>query len=174
MGFHRAILGAGAGALMLAVVVPSGHAGAAVAGSTSQTGTAVTHALPSYVHDGVGAHLSPSSLPESQTITDAPGNVFVATTGVPVPEPAAGPADLISASASDDGTSVTFSAITKTLNNPSTDPNWLNNTYIGWGIAPSGPARHLFRLFPTESRRQLRRGTHLCRDRHPGQLYGDP
>jgi hypothetical protein len=145
---HHAILGAGLGALALATVVPSGHAGAAAADATGRTGPVVSHSLPSYVHDGVAAHLTPSSLPESQTITDTPGNVYVATTGVPVPEPAAGPADLISASASDNGTSVTFSAITKQLNNPATDPNWLNNTYIGWGIAPNpGMAPTYFAYF---------------------------
>ena len=137
MRLHHAILGAGLGTLMLTGVVPSGLAGAAAAASTDAKGAPVTHSLPTYVREGVAAHAVPFSIPQNQTITDTTGNVYVATTGVAVPEPTAGPADLISASASDNGTSVTFSAITEQLNDPATDPNWLNNTYIGWGIAPS-------------------------------------
>ncbi len=58
--------------------------------------------------------------------------------------PTSNPADLISATAADDGTNITFSAKTVDLNNPATDPNWHNNTYIGWGIDPtfSGTAKY--------------------------------
>jgi len=55
-----------------------------------------------------------------------------------VPEPKADLADLVSASVTDTGTSVNFSASTVNLADPSTDPDWRNDTYIGWGIVPAG------------------------------------
>ncbi len=74
-----------------------------------------------------------------------PGNVYYqAPPPTLVNPPTSNPADLISATAADDGTNLTFSAKTVDLNNPATDPNWHNNTYIGWGIDPtfSGTAKY--------------------------------
>ena len=76
---------------------------------------------------------SPSSF------TQASGDVrYQAPPGNPVTGPTPDPnvADLVYATANDDGTTVSFSAKTQHAGNPATDPNWLNNTYIGWAIDP--------------------------------------
>jgi hypothetical protein len=86
-------------------------------------------------------HLAVGHTPVSQSasISQAPGDVrYQAPPGNQVSGPSPDPnvADLVSATAADDGTTVSFSAKTQTLNDPATDPNWLNNTYIGWAIDP--------------------------------------
>ena len=86
-----------------------------------------------------GAAVSHGPTPTTASITQASGDVrFQAPPGnlVPGPTPDPNVADLVHATASDDGTTVSFSALTNTLSDPATDPNWLNNTYIGWAIDP--------------------------------------
>jgi hypothetical protein len=73
--------------------------------------------------------------PDTVTITGAAGDVYYAVGGkVPAPESAA--ADLISASATDTGTTVSLSARTVAMDNPMTDPNWRNVTFIAWVLDP--------------------------------------
>ena len=122
---------------------------------------ALVHQLPSYVQSSGSStparartrHLSDAT---TASVSDVPGNVYYASGGLVVgPNPNPEPADLISAAASDDGTTVSFSAVTAQLNNPSTDPNWRNDTYIGWAIDPdfSGTPKYFayFQLNPDGS-----------------------
>ncbi len=87
---------------------------------------------------GVPASTTTTTAPQPMavTITGLPGDVYTAT-GQPVAAPASDPADLISASASDDGTTLHLSAKTVALNDPKSDPNWRNVTYIAWLLDPT-------------------------------------
>ena len=109
--------------------------------------------LPWFVQSQIAGsmqHASHASVPtaataQTQTVTDGPGNVYYAKPPATlVNSPASDPADLISATASDDGTNVTLSAMTVALNDPTTDPNWRNASYIAWAIDPnfSGSAKY--------------------------------
>jgi hypothetical protein len=99
------------------------------------------HALPSYVDlsgSAGGAHGAHLAFDQTQSVTDTPGDVyFLAGRPVLGPTPDPAPADLISATATDNGSNLTFSAKTVALNDPSSDPNWRHNTFIGWGIDPN-------------------------------------
>jgi hypothetical protein len=101
-------------------------------------GLALAAALPA-LQGGIAAAGTPDghTASQTQTVTQAPGGVTYQAGGA-VSSPTADPADLISASATDDGTTLSLSAKTVALNDPATDPNWRNNTYIGWAINPSG------------------------------------
>jgi hypothetical protein len=115
---QRLLVGVG---LTLAVGLPA-LAGGAAGAATPPVGGAVAH-----------------TPPQTQTVTQAPGDVTYQAGGTvtgPTPDP--NPADLISATATDDGTTLSFSAKTVALYDPATDPNWRNNTYIGWAIDTSG------------------------------------
>lgn len=135
------LTGVGGGAASLALIVGLSACMSNYAGATGaiSSGKVLHHVLPSYVKEGAprtstGQHVATA---QSVTVTDPPGNVYYANGG-PVNGSIADPADLISATASDDGTTMTFSATTVALNNPTIDRNWLNdNTYIGWAIDPT-------------------------------------
>ncbi len=74
------------------------------------------------------------------------------------PNPNPDVADLTYASAADNGTTISFTAMTKDLVDPSTDPNWLNNTYIGWAIEPDVERQaDLLRVLPAQSQRHVQR-----------------
>ncbi len=74
------------------------------------------------------------------------------------PNPNPDVADLTYASAADNGTTISFTALTKDLVDPSTDPNWLNNTYIGWAISPTSSGKPIYyRVLPTQSQRHVQR-----------------
>ena len=134
--------------LAAAVVVPIVESGPAGASPSSQVSVA-TVAPASAPQHVVPAHASPTapvaaphggtSYPQFSSFTQPKGPVVYQKGGgvVTGPDPDPEPADLIYASAADDGTTLTFTAKTFDLVNPSTDPNWLNNTYIGWAIDPT-------------------------------------
>jgi hypothetical protein len=131
-------IGVGALILLAALTIPSAPAGAAQAGNATAD---PNHSLPWYATPP-----SPTGRPvvghvpvsPSQTVTDAPGNVYYqAPPPTLVSSPKSDPADLISASATDDGTTLTFTAKTVALTDPTTDLNWRNNSYIGWAIDPN-------------------------------------
>ncbi|MGA2835979.1 MAG: hypothetical protein ABSF84_05220 [Acidimicrobiales bacterium] len=127
--------------LAVAVVAPIAASGAAGADpvSTLPPASVSQHEVPSYAQAPTGHVLAPrGGAPQFESYTQAPGDVMYQGGGVvsgPTPDP--DPADLVYASADDDGTTLSFTAKTEALDNPSTDPNWLNNTYIGWAIDPT-------------------------------------
>ena len=86
------------------------------------------------------------SYPQSSSYSQAPGNVTYQHGGVvtgPVPDPT--PADLVSASASDNGNTLQFTAKTPATVPPTSDPNWRKNTYVGWAIDPNFSGKPLYR-----------------------------
>jgi len=85
------------------------------------------------------------SYPQSSSYSQAPGNVTYQHGGVvtgPVPDPT--PADLVSASASDNGNTLQFTAKTPATVPPTSDPNWRKNTYVGWAIDPNFSGKPLY------------------------------
>ena len=135
----RAAMGAAALALLGAPICASPAAAGAV--GTGRPSGDPHHTLPSYVLGGTSVSRSPGDhvvATEMQAVTDTPGNVYYqAPPPTLVNPPVSSPADLISATAADDGVNITFSARTVDLNDPTVDPNWRNNTYIGWAIDPA-------------------------------------
>ena len=101
----------------------------------------VGSAAPAGAAASAPASLPPTSRPPqtATTFSQAPGDVTL-----PGGRPRqSGPSrqspswpDLITRTATDDGTTISFSAKTVALSDPTTDPNWRNNTYIGWAIDP--------------------------------------
>ncbi len=86
-----------------------------------------------------GGSVAHGPLPQTSSFSQLAGDVrYQAPPGnlVTGPSPDPNVADLVNATATDDGTTVSFTAKTNTLSDPATDPNWLNNTYIGWAIDP--------------------------------------
>jgi hypothetical protein len=129
--------------LAVTVVMPilassPGGASPIAAGSTSAS---PQHQVPSYARASTGAAQVPGahgSTSPFESVTQAPGDVTYQAGGVVTgPNPDPDPADLISATADDNGSTIAFTATTVALNDPSTDPNWRNNTYIGWAIDPT-------------------------------------
>ena len=123
-------------ALVLSSAVFLSVSGATEPVPPGSTTTDVQHQLPSYVSPKASSGMLAAHA-QTQTVTDSPGNVYnEEQPPTLVPPPTSDPADLISATATDDGVNFTFSAKTVALNDPSTDPNWRNDTYIGWAIDP--------------------------------------
>ncbi|MHB1777709.1 MAG: hypothetical protein ACYCU7_17230 [Acidimicrobiales bacterium] len=82
---------------------------------------------------------------DTSSVTSAPGGVTYVKTGASIGAPQSDPADITSASATDDGTTLTFTAQTVSSGQagytpvgPGADPNWLNDTYIGWQLNTTG------------------------------------
>jgi hypothetical protein len=135
----RLVMAASAGLLGvtgLVSMVGAVAAGAATAGKVHNPPPAV---------GGAQASVRPgATTSDSQSVSDSPGNVYyVYSTSSNPQAPPAGPsydaADLINATATDDGTTLTFTAQTVASKaggyNPQSDPNWMNDTYIGWQLS---------------------------------------
>jgi hypothetical protein len=143
--------GAGVGAGILFLLASTTFLSASVAAADPVHAGGATalrvHTLPPYATppDTISSHAAVGGRAiQTESVTDTPGNVY--NEELPptlVSSPTSDPADVISASATDDGTNFTFTAMTVALNDPSTDPNWRNDTYIGWAIEPTTSA------FPT-------------------------
>ena len=142
MRFHGSLsrigIGAGVAAVAVMATLTSGTAGAATAPSNSSPGAAPavrSHIVP--VETPAAVATTPKSnvtYPQTVSVSQAPGDVRKED-GTLVPPPTSDPADLIYASAQDNGSVLRFSAKTVALNNPTTDPIWTqDNTYIGWAI----------------------------------------
>jgi hypothetical protein len=135
----RVIVATGiASLLVLAASLPA-TAGAETA-NVPRAAVVRSHQLPSYVLPSSSAVpvAETSHAVDTESVTDAPGEVYYAAPPpTQVPSPTSDPADLIAATATDDGSNLTFTAQTVALNNPVDDPNWYNDTHIGWAIDPS-------------------------------------
>ena len=134
-------------AVAVAMMLPAGPASAEPAPVFPH------HVVPATSSGALAGRAPVAPLAQSASYTQAPGDVAYQGGGVVTgPSPDPDPADPVSATASDDGTTLRFTARTVALNDPSTDPNWRNNTYIGWAIDPefSGAPRYYayFQLHP--------------------------
>jgi len=91
-----------------------------------------------------------SSAPGSTvTLTDAPGNVYEVQPPMrAVSAPTSDPADLVAASASDNGSTLTFAASTVAEPDPFTDHNWTeDDTYLAWLIEPTGATSPTYAVY---------------------------
>jgi hypothetical protein len=135
MKLERSLVRSGVG-LAAAVAVAVTMMAAGPAGANPTASPPVTSGL-----SVAGQH----SYPQTSSYTQAPGDVTYQDGGVvtgPVPDPA--PADLVTATASDDGKTLRFTAKTQSLVDPASDPNWRNNTYIGWAIDSNFSGKPLY------------------------------
>jgi len=123
--------------------LPSGAGSAGQPGSPSAALTVKHHVAPPWhaANGHVRTQATTTAAPTSSvSVTDPPGNVYyVAPPKRSVSAPFSDPADLTSASASDNGTTLTFTAQTVAMQDPYTNANWTNDdTYIGWQLDTNG------------------------------------
>jgi hypothetical protein len=138
MKVERSLSGSAIG-LMAALAMTAAMITAGTAGADGPAGSR-HHVIPATSPSTVTARPAAGHTvyPQSASYTQAPGDVTYQGGGVVTgPDPDPEPADLVSASASDNGTTLHFAAKTASLVDPASDPNWRNNSYIGWAIDPS-------------------------------------